>query len=308
MAKIYDIITLGSATIDFFVKTKTKPEINFHKDHTDISYHLGEKILIDDLVITSGGGATNSAVAFSRLGLKTGCICALGNDVNGKHILTELKKEKIDFLGKIKPGNTGLSIVLPSDKDRTILAHKGVNNFLKIQDINLSKISTKWLYASSLLGQSYETAEKVIYLSKKKGAKIALNLSIYVAKKGLNELQNLLSNADLIVLNREEAEALTGKRKIVEIFKTLYTKTKAIVAITSGSNEIYASDSNKIYTKHIHPINPVDKTGAGDAFASGFVYGIIKKQDILFALDCGHKEALSVMMQIGAKNNLLRKL
>ncbi|MEK6850408.1 MAG: carbohydrate kinase family protein [Nanoarchaeota archaeon] len=305
---MYDIITLGSANIDIFVKTKQRPEIRKHFQHTDIAYHLGDKLIIEDLEITTGGGGTNTAVAFSRLGLKTGCICVLGKDPNGQYVLNELKKEKVIFLGKIKEGNTGLSIVLPGAKDRTILAYKGVNNFLQINDINLQKINAKWFYVSSMLGQSLETSEKIIHLAKKKGSKIALNLSLYLAKLGLDRLANVLSIADAIILNREEAQVLTGKKKIHDIFHSMYNYTNAIVAITSGSGYIYASDSIKIYTKKVNPVNPVDKTGAGDAFASGFLFGIMKSANVHYALECGHEEALSVLGHIGAKNNLLRKL
>jgi len=305
---MYDIITLGSANVDIFVKTKTKPEVKKHDDHMDIAYHLGDKLLVDELQITTGGGGTNTAVAFSRLGLKTGCICAVGNDVNGKHILEELEMEKITFLGEVKDGNTGLSIILPSAKDRTILAYKGVNNFLKINDLNLQKINTKWIYVSSMLGQSFETAKKVIQLAKKKGTKIAMNFSLYSAKQGLPALSHIIGSADIIILNKEEAQALTNEDKISNIFNKIHEHSDAIVAITSGSGDIIASDGLSIYVKKIHPVNPVDKTGSGDAFAAGFVYGIIKNKDIQTSIDCGHKEALSVIGHIGAKNNLLRKM
>jgi len=305
---MYDIITLGSANIDIFVKTKINPEIRKHENHTDIAYHLGEKILIEDLEITTGGGGTNTAVAFSRLGLKTAFIGALGEDAHGKHILSELEKEKVDFLGKTKPGNTGLSVILPSARERTILAYKGINNYLKIKDIKLTKIKTKWLYVSSMLGQSQHTAEKIIHLANKRGIKIALNFSLYLAKQGTGNLSHILSVADLIIMNKEEARALTKKNNITDIFKEIYDYTNAIVVITSSSGDIFASDSLKIYVKKIHPINPIDKTGAGDAFASGFIYGLMKKQDVDYALNCGHKEALSILQHIGAKNNLLRKL
>ena len=88
----------------------------------------------------------------------------------------------------------------------------------------------------------------------------------------------------------------------------MYEHTNAIIVITSGSGTIHASDSIRLFTKHIHPLNPIDRTGSGDAFASGFIYSIMKNPSIHYALECGHKEALSVLMQIGAKNNLLRKL
>lgn len=304
---MYDIITLGSADVDIFVKTLDDPEIRKHLDHTDMAYHLGDKMLVDNIAITTGGGGTNTAVAFSRLGLKTGFIGVLGKDLNGKHVLEELKKEKVTFLGAIKQGNTGLSIILPSKKDRTILTYKGINDSLTVNDLKLDKVNTKWLYISSMLGQSFDTAENIVHLAKKKGSKIALNLSQYLARRGLRILSHLLHAADIIVLNREEAQILTGKSKINEIFGAIYEHSHAIVAITSGSGDIYASDGIRIYVKKIHPINPVDKTGSGDAFAAGFVYGLMKSTSIHHAMDFGHKEALSVMAHVGAKNDLLRK-
>jgi len=305
---MYDIITLGSANVDIFVKTKIKPEINKHIDHYDIAYHLGDKLLVDDLHITTGGGGTNTAVAFSRLGLKTGYIGVIGNDVNGSLILNELKKEKVTFLGKVKEGNTGLSVILPGSYDRTILAYKGVNNNLSIKDIRLDRIKSKWLYVSSMIGQSLETAESIIYIAKKNKTKIAINLSMYIATKGLEKLSTLLNSADIIILNKEEAQALTKEKDIDKILNKIYEHTYGKVIITSGSGNIITSDSLRVFTKHITPINPIDKTGAGDAFASGFVYSMIKGKSIQEAMDNGHKEALSVMAHIGAKNNLLKKL
>ena len=90
--------------------------------------------MIKELHFSTGGGATNSAVAFSRLGLKTGSICLVGEDANGTTVLDELKKEEITFLGKTKKGMTGYSVILIGlEKDRSILTYKGINNALKNQ-------------------------------------------------------------------------------------------------------------------------------------------------------------------------------
>lgn len=174
--KMYDMITLGSADVDLYVKTEIKPEIRRHLHHKDIAYRLGTKLLVDDLFITTGGSGTNTAVAFSRLGLKTGFIGLIGDDISGKNILTELKKEKIDFLGSVKSGQTGVSVILPTESDRTILTYKGIANNLTIKDIKVKKIRTKWLYVSTMIGQSFETAEKIIHISKRKGLKLLLIL------------------------------------------------------------------------------------------------------------------------------------
>ena len=74
---MYDIITIGSASIDVFVKAKN--DVEKHKGHYDILYHLGEKELVDKINFSTGGDGTNTAVAFSRLGLKTGFIGVVGD-------------------------------------------------------------------------------------------------------------------------------------------------------------------------------------------------------------------------------------
>lgn len=300
----YDIITLGSASIDAFVKTKS--EIVKHHHHLDLAYLLGGKILIDELIFTTGGGGTNTAVAFSRLGLKTAFLGCLGNDENGEVILKELKKEKIDFLGKIKKGQTGYSLILAGAADRTILTHKGVNDDLEEKDI--PKLSTKWLYVSTMLGKSEKTLFFIIPKLKKQGIKIALNLSQYLAQQGTKKLSPLLKSADILIMNKDEAHILTKKKEAKQMLITLSKSCKGIIVITDGENPIHVLSNNKFYLKKIKKIKPIDSTGAGDAFASGFIYSIIKNKPINTAITNGCKESASVLKNIGAKNILLRRL
>jgi len=302
---MYDIITLGSASVDVLVKTKG--EILKHGNHTDIAYHLGDKFLIDDLIFSTGGGGTNTAVAFSRLGLKTGFIGCIGHDANGELIAKELRKENVEFLGKVKQGKTGYSIVLPGHSDRTILTFKGVNNNLEWSDLHLP-LETKWLYISTMLDQSLKTAEKLAFHANQNKIKIALNLSRYLANHGLKKLSKLLNSADILILNKEEAAILTDRVKIKQMLELLASHTQAIIVITDSSKPVYALKGKMIYIKKINSVKPVDKTGAGDAFAAGFVYGIMKNKDIPTSLNYGYKEALSTLKEIGAKNNLLREL
>ena len=95
----FDVVSFGSAVVDAFVSTKQSGK--------KIEYKTGAKILVDDLRFDVGGGATNSAVAFSRLGLRTGCVCNVGDDNNGDDVLRMLKKERVKFLGKRVEGRTG---------------------------------------------------------------------------------------------------------------------------------------------------------------------------------------------------------
>ena len=77
----FDIISLGSAVVDVFIHTDVAESNNF------LHYPIGGKLLIKELKFDIGGGGTNTAVAFSRLGLKTGCICNVGDDENGERVI-----------------------------------------------------------------------------------------------------------------------------------------------------------------------------------------------------------------------------
>jgi len=307
--EMFDIITIGSATIDVFVKTKNelrKHELTGH-NHTDVCYHLGEKLLVDDLEFNSGGGGTNTAVAFSRLGLKTGYIGVLGHDSYAETIVKELKNENVEFLGKIKQGKTGFSVILPAPHDRVVLSYKGVNNELSWNDLHIP-LETKWLYISSMLGKGFNTIEKLSSWAKRNGINIALNISQYLANQGLPKLKRIISNADIFILNKEEASALTGKKHVKEMIEALNNHINGITVITDGTKAIHALSGGMHYMKEVNEVKVVDSTGAGDAFASGFVYGIIEGKGVEKALDYGCREAKSVLSSIGAKNILLRHL
>lgn len=305
---MYDIITLGNATLDVLVKAKSESGHSKKQNkHQDVLHHFGEKIPINDIVFTTGGSGINSAIAFSRLGLKTAFIGCLGLDINGEILAKELKKENIEFLGRVKPGNTGYSVLIPSSHERKILTFSGVNNNLEWTDIPLS-LETKWLYISSPQGETFKTAEKLVSFAKKKRIKVVFNLNIPLAKQGLKKLKPVLKKADILILNKEEAANLTDKGTIKQMLECLSNYTPGIVVITNGHESIHALSGRMIYIKHLQAIKPLDKTGAGDAFASGFIYGIIQGKDIPTSLDFGHKEALAVLSHLGSKNNLLRRL
>jgi ribokinase len=296
----FDIVSFGSAVVDVFVETDVYERKGF------MEYPIGEKILIKDLKFDIGGAGTNTAVAFSRLGLKTGCVCELGKDENGQKILKLLKKEKIKFLGKIVQGElTGYSIILDSlGGDRTILTYKGANDQVTTSDIPSFK--TKWLYFSSLLEKSFNTQKKIAQTMKKNGTKIAFNPSSYQIKE--IDLAPLIKITDILILNKEEAKMLLKKNKKEEenLLKGLYSLTKGIVVITNKDEKIICYDGKKEYCLMPHKIKAVERTGAGDAFASGFVAGKVAGKQIQECLKLGLKESESVIRYFGAKNKLLK--
>ena len=306
---MYDVITVGSATVDVFAKTHFSELIKIidPKGETDlIAFPSGSKILVDDLEFTIGGGGTNTAVALSRLGHKVGFLGKLGEGTNSDFIHKHLMKERIDLLCAHGKGNAGYSVILDSlDHDRAILAYKGINDELGIKDVPFKKLKTRWFYFSAMMGESFHTLEKVAEFAQKNKIKIAFNPSAYLAEKGSRYLRNILSKTELLILNKEEAELLVGK----ESFDSLLVKLKGlgpkIAVITDGKNKLYAIDGLHIYSAFPPPVKIVDSTGAGDAFASSFLCGLLKNKDTEFAIKLGIINAQSVVSYYGAKNILL---
>ncbi|MGC9309886.1 MAG: carbohydrate kinase family protein [Candidatus Nanoarchaeia archaeon] len=291
-----DIVSFGSAVLDVFVNTDVAER------ERKISYPVGSKILVKGLKEDIGGGGTNTAVAFSRLGFKTGYIGKLGNDNQGKNILKLLKQEGVKFLGKLVEGDTGRSIILDSkEHNRTILTYKGVNNHLDKQD--MKQFKTKWLYFSSLLGKSFETqqwlAEKLFGKTK-----LAFNPSSYLIKEKKKQVLILLKLTEILILNKEEAEMLVGKSNLLE---KLHKLGPRVVVITNKDKKVYAYDGFKQYDVNPHKINVKERTGAGDAFAAGFVAGQVAGKSITDSLKLGLEEGESVLRYFGAKNNLLKR-
>lgn len=310
---MFDVITIGSATVDVFAYTESSEVIKFVESKTEhdfIAYPGGEKIVIDKLDFKIGGGGTNTAVSFSRLGLNTAYLGKLGNDENGKKVLDLLNDENIKFIGSTF-GQTGYSIVLDSfAHDRTILTYKGANNELSQSDVVLSSLHTKWLYASSMMGTSFETLKTVISFIKKTGAKVAFNPSSYLAKKGITELKEILDNVDVLVLNKEEAQYLLNdsSEDWIYLVKKLSELGFEYSIITDGPEGAICSFEGIIRKITTSPnLKVVESTGAGDAFASGFVAGLFYSLFVDDALKLGMIQAESVIVMPGAKDNLSHK-
>ena len=306
---MYDVITVGSATVDVFAKTHFSELIKIidPKGETDLlAFPSGSKILIDYVEFNTGGGGTNTAVALSRLGHKVAFLGKLGQGTNSDFIHRNLVKEKIHLLCAHGKGNAGYSIILDTlEHDRTILAYKGINDQLSIKEIPLKKLKTKWFYFGAMMGQSFKTLEELADFARRKNIKIAFNPSTYLAEKGPRYLRKILNNTELLVLNKEEACLLAGNEPIEEILFKLKGLGPKIAAVTDGKNQLYVIDKEHIYTAKPPQVNVVDATGAGDAFASSFLSGIIRKNNVEFAIKLGLANSISVIKYYGAKNILL---
>lgn len=304
----YDIVTIGSATVDLFADTDSeliRIDTRFTSEAL-LAFPLGGKILIKELATTTGGGGTNSAAAFARLGFNTAFLGKLGDDVNGDFVISRLAADKVAFIGA-RAGQTGLSIVLNSIRDdRTILTHKGSNNFLQKTDI--PEFESGWIYLASMLEQSWETVVEFLDRSQ---CRLAFNPSTYQVAMGYERLRVITDKAALLVMNREEACLLLGldtKHHVptLSLIQSFAGIPGQIIAITDAANGAWVRAGNLVLSaKPLPGLRVVETTGAGDAFAATLTACQIRGLELGESLHRAMTNAESVLRFRGAKEKLL---
>jgi ribokinase len=305
-SKKYDVVCVGSASIDCFAKIPV--------DFNEIKH--GSKLLVDDIQLLTGGGGTNVAVGLARLGLKTGFIGEVGPDLSASMIRHEMKKERVDFIAKQHSRHqTAYSVVLEAKgKDRAILVYKGASSFLHPDEIPKG-IKADWFYFASVTGVSFKTLEYLSNVAKRKNINVYFNPSSYMVDQGKDYLKKVISATTILAVNKEEAESLLKmKGSIYELLKGLHQLGPDICIITNGSEGVHVYDGSLKYFKKARKMRPVDTTGAGDAFGAGFLGGFIMKKSIPigerinFAMELGLLDSESVISFVGAKKGLLTKM
>ncbi len=302
MIQNFDVISIGSSTVDIFVKSK-----DFIYDKKLLSLKASSKNEIDQSLFCSGGGASNSAVAFSRLGLKSACISLIGNDSLSHYLYQDFQKNKVfdKFLVIDKTNDTDFSVILVApDGTRSILTARGGSS-LQEKQIKWSQIKkVQWFYVSSLEG-NIDLLEKIIGFAHENKIKIALNPGKREIKQS-KKLLSLIKLVDFLSLNQEEVEMLLDlSSHDNNLFNQIHALKIPIVTITNGRQGAYALFGQKHFFSPSAQTNPVDETGAGDSFGAAFVSALIYKKSPQEALYWAITNSASVVSRLGSKDGLL---
>lgn len=312
---MYDIVTFGSATLDVFMKSKKLKVVKSDKFHTKkgLCVPLGSKLHIKDVGFFMGGCGTNTAVTFGRQGFKTAYFGAVGKDVGGEEIKKTLAKNGVfsDLIKETDKYPTAFSVILSApDAGRSILEKYGACHELTKKDIPFDKLKSTWFYISSLSAGSHDILVPLIKFAQEKGIKVASNPAGSTKTAEHTEvLKSVLDKIDILILNQEECAKLTGEdfKKERKIFAKLDKWVKGVAVMTKGPKGVVVSDNKKIYRAGILESDMVDRTGAGDAFGSGFTAGYIETGDIAHAIQLGTANATAVLQKLGAAKGLLKK-
>ena len=238
-------------------------------------------------------------MSFARKDLKSAVVAEMGNDPQSLLIHRDLEESQVDtrFLVQESDETTAVSVVLIADDGgRSIMVHRGAAAMLTKSDLPLAEIETRWIHITSL-GGNMELLKTLLHWAKSKQIRVSLN-------PGMKEIQHkdkllsLLAYVEILFLNKDEAEALWGIDQ---------AKLGAYVSvITDGERGGKVSVAGKVSIfEGIKVKNVVDTTGAGDAFASGMVAGVLYGKTYEQAVKWGVKNATNVLKYIGAKKGLL---
>ena len=310
MEGVYDVITIGTATQDVFYPLTSD----------DFKFEKGAKAEVGAPFCSVGGGAINAAVSFARQGFKTAALFRVGADSAGESIVRAIEKENISAWARTDArlprvhGTAGVAtgqsaILLYPSGERTVLVHRGAADSLALREIPFSELQAKWIYiAPSTIDRAVMKA--IVDHCYAQGIFVAFNPSAaYCADNG-KYLKPLLSKIKVLLTNREEAGMITGiaPAKEKEIFGRLDELVDGICVMTDGPRGVYVSDGNHIYIAGIFPDkNLVSRTGAGDAFGGGFVAGLIRTEDIVYAIRLASANATAVTEHLGAHNGALTR-
>lgn len=307
----YDVVTIGSAVLDIFMKSEKFKVVASGDIPGGIAMCevYGGKMEVEEVTIMSGGGATNCAVSFAKKELKTAIVAEMGNDPQSLLIHRDLEEAQVDtrFLVQEAGETTAVSVVLIADDGgRSIMVHRGASAMLTGRDVPTSEIETRWLHISSL-GGNMELLKTLLIWAKDKKIRVSLN-------PGLKEIEHrdklmpLLPMVEILFVNRDEARALWG---IDYSDEALWKSSQAlpgahVSVITDGARGGKVSLRGTVSFYEGEKVKKVvDSTGAGDAFASGMVAGVLYGKTYEQAINWGIKNATAVLHHVGAKKGLL---
>lgn len=311
MKKEFDFIAVGDIVTDAFIRIQ-QADVHTNVDHIskELCVEFGAKIPFESVTIVPAvGNCANAAVAAARLGLSAALLANQGDDEIGKTHLKVLKKEKVatDFVKSHYRHITNYHYVLWFQDERTILV-KHEHYPYSVPDMG----DPKWLYLTSLGSDTLEYHEEIKkYLSTHKKTKLAFQPGTFQINLGKEKLAYFYERAAVFVCNIEEAQKILGSSETDPgtLLKDMQKLGPEIVLITDGPKGAYVRHKNEAFfmPPYPDPKPALERTGAGDAFASTFVsalaLGLTPEQAITWA----PINSMSVVQKIGAQAGLLRR-
>jgi 5-dehydro-2-deoxygluconokinase len=312
-----EVIAIGSCTLDCMLQVKDilrfelldKDKV---KKYTAIEY--SHKLNVDGVLFVPGGSAANIASNSSMLGLKSAYIGILGKDFSASICLEDMKKRGVDLSNVIQTDDdcTAFSVILKTEwgKDRSILAYKGANNLLKPEHVKdeIFKDIKAFAWTSLTTERSCRAIEKALNLTLENNGKVFAAPSMSIIKNSPKWAKTLISNSDVVSLNKDEAQEFTEETDTIPMIHKFLDMGVKLISITDGPNGSIISDGQAIVNSSIYQGPVEDTTGAGDAFLTGLLIsqlnGFSLEKSSKMATAMSYLESKEIGVREGLPNSL----
>lgn len=289
----FDVVGFGALNLD---RTFYVPYIA-HED--------GESS-ITSVSSAPGGSAANTIVGLARLGVQTGFIGKVGTDAPGIQLVKSFTSEnvKVDGIVVTDSGSSGIVYCfVDTQGERAMYIDPGVNDTLTFKEVNLDYCrDSRFLHYSSFTGLSPLQAQ--IQLREcLPNTQLSIDPGTVYAMKGLDTLKPLLKDCQVFLPNERELYLLT-EQAYTSGAQILLDLGVQIIAVKLGARGCYVTNGRETHTIAPPAIEVYDTTGAGDAFCAGFLYGLIRGQDLYTCGTWGNHVASYILKTSGARQGL----
>jgi len=310
------IIGIGNAIVDILCKVEDK----FLLDHNLIK---GSMSLIDEDTaqklsqltpekITSGGSVGNTIATIAQMGGKTAFIGKVGHDDFGHQFISEIEKSGVEFIGKNSYDKLSAKsfVLVTPDAERTMCTFLGCASEIDASFIDEKHFANaSYLYLEGYLWDREETIsalKKAIEVAKKHHLKIAFSLSdaFCVSRHRRDFLELIAKDLDILFANENEVLELISKERFsLEFLSNFFSKNKKLIAVvTRGQKGCVIFQNEKALEVETQIIEDItDTTGAGDAFAAGFLHGLSNGYDLEKCALLGNSLAGKIIQKFGAR-------
>lgn len=315
METLYDVVAIGNAMVDVlssvgdgFLKERNLPKGGMVLVEAADAGKIYTDLIPEGQV--SGGSAANTIAAIASLGGTPAFIGKVHDDELGNIFKRDIGAAGVDFFTKeLEQGpSTGRSIILVTpDAQRSMFTYLGASKKLSVHDIDEHIIKTsKIVYMEAYLwdGQSAQKAMvKACKLAKKYGRKVAFSLSDKeCVLRHQQEFKKLIKRyVDILFANEEEISTLYGEKDLFKVLDIVKNECP-ITAITRGDlGSIVVNGKVKTFVEADYVQEVVDSTGAGDAYAAGFLFGLNNQRSIGTCALIGGFAAAEIISHYGAR-------
>ena len=311
------IICIGNALVDSLTQIEESKinELSLNKARMTLVDKERSNFLLQNMenpIYEAGGSAANTAYWISQLGGEVGFIGKISNDELGNQFQSSLKDSGLkDFtVFEEEDNQTGLcAIFITPDGERTMNTYLGAGEYLSVNDLNVDSIKDATiLYMEGYLWDKPSSKEAFLHaakLNKETGGMNAISLSdVFCVDMHRESFKDFIkSDIDYVFCNEDELNSLFELNNIdesIENFLNLFPNVKQLIC-TLGSSGVIINEKRLSYHFDATEASVVDKTGAGDFFAGGYLYGLQKNLSLVDSAEIANRSAAHVISEIGVR-------